>query len=254
MPWVRIDEEMTEHPKVASAGPVALAHHIAGLCYCNRNLTDGFIPERVARHLLDWSGVGVFGVPTNGEKPLAGPGWDVDGELAVGLLVDSGMWHRVGGGYRIHDYLDYQPSKAQVEADRKQKAEAGRLGGKQTQRRRRAETSPSEATASAAAQAPAEAFAEAGAQAELKPDPVPEPLGSGSGSELATPASPSPPPQQEGASAPTPPGAVRFACEYVYEGGIACGQSFATIDGLRAHQDALDHGPLVETRSEGATF
>jgi hypothetical protein len=101
---------------------------------------------------------------------LAGGGEDATWELIVEDLTNAGLWYEVDGGYAIHDYLTYQPSKADVLAERKQKSEAGRLGGKKSAEARRAKTSPNEAGASAAGQAPAQAER----QAESKPVPVPD--------------------------------------------------------------------------------
>ena len=36
----------------------------------------------------------------------------------VDALVGAGLWEAVDGGWKIHDYLDYNPSHAQQEADR----------------------------------------------------------------------------------------------------------------------------------------
>jgi hypothetical protein len=133
MPWVKIDDKFPETPKVIEAGPFGMALQVAGLCYCNRNLTDGFIPYDAAHRLLSWD--------FPGKKDEYGQrvytcGWccgmvaeDIDSEFVIGLLLRSGMWEQVDGGYTIHDYLDYQPSKEEVLAERERKREAGRLGG-----------------------------------------------------------------------------------------------------------------------------
>lgn len=34
------------------------------------------------------------------------------------LLVDAGLWEQNGNGYVIHDYLDYNPSRVEIEAKR----------------------------------------------------------------------------------------------------------------------------------------
>lgn len=39
------------------------------------------------------------------------------------LLVDAGLWERAKGGFRIHDHLEYNPSREQVEAERRATAE-----------------------------------------------------------------------------------------------------------------------------------
>jgi hypothetical protein len=95
MTWVRIDDGFAQHPKVVAAGPLAMAMQVAALCYCNRNLTDGFIPRSVARTLLD-----------------------VSAKKIIISLLTSGLWREIDGGYQIHDYEDYQPTKAQIQAER----------------------------------------------------------------------------------------------------------------------------------------
>lgn len=41
----------------------------------------------------------------------------------VAELVEAGLWEVAEDGWQLHDFLDYQPSKAQVTADRKKTAE-----------------------------------------------------------------------------------------------------------------------------------
>lgn len=114
MPWVRIDENFPHHPKVMAAGPLGLAMQVAALCYCNRYLTDGFIPKAVVPTLLNFDGLAVR--VRHGE--LVGDGKDATWELVVEDLLRAGLWEEVEGGYRIHDYLDYQPSRTEVLAER----------------------------------------------------------------------------------------------------------------------------------------
>ncbi len=110
MVWVRIDDRFDEHPKVSRVGPLGMAMHVAALCYCNRNLTDGFVPRAVAKRLVDTEGVVVDDEP-------------VDWWWVVKALLDAGMWTNEDGGYRIHDFHDFQPSKAAVEDGRAKTAE-----------------------------------------------------------------------------------------------------------------------------------
>lgn len=105
MPWVRLDDGFPQHPKVVTTGPLGLALQVAGLCYCSRYLTDGFIPQAAVPSLLDFS-----------EEELTlnlqeGGGLCL---LTVERLVSAGVWAIAPGGYRVHDYLHYQPSKEQV--------------------------------------------------------------------------------------------------------------------------------------------
>jgi hypothetical protein len=96
MTWVRLDDTFAEHPKMEAAGPLGLALHVAALCYCARHLTDGFIPAAKVPRLLDM------------------PTW----RKVAARLVEVGAWDEVDDGYSLHDYLDFQPSRAEVEADR----------------------------------------------------------------------------------------------------------------------------------------
>jgi hypothetical protein len=96
MPWVKVDDAFADHPKVVQAGPLAAWLYVAGLCYCGRLLTDGFIPRGQVRKLAD-----------------------VPGALKLAArLVEVGLWEEYPDGYRVHDYLDYNPSREQVAADR----------------------------------------------------------------------------------------------------------------------------------------
>lgn len=125
MTWVRIDEEFARHPKVLEAGPLGMAMQISALCYCNQYLTDGFVPHSVVPGLLSFDGLGMR--MWKGE--LIGGGEDATWELVVQDMVRSGLWTEVPGGYEIHDFHDYQPSKAEVLELREARKEAGRKGG-----------------------------------------------------------------------------------------------------------------------------
>src|SRR6266496_292269 len=108
MPWVRVDDHFDEHPKFAQAGPLGMALWVTGLAYCNRNLTDGFIPWAVAQRLLTWEYLGP--VEERGRRvykigvACGMAGEDVDCDLVIALLVEARLWEEVSGGYRVHDY------------------------------------------------------------------------------------------------------------------------------------------------------
>ncbi|CAB4166872.1 DnaA N-terminal domain containing protein [uncultured Caudovirales phage] len=92
MPWLKIDENMTEHPKVIGLSNGAFRAHFEALCYAARMLTDGSIATNVAR----------------------ARGWS----RSASALVEAELWEVAEGGWRIHDYLDFNPSKGDVEAGR----------------------------------------------------------------------------------------------------------------------------------------
>jgi hypothetical protein len=92
MSWLKIDDHFPDHPKMLrlnSDYDCCLALHIRALCYCAANLTDGFVPLR-------------FG----GEPRL------------VKRLVEVGLWMPCEGGHTINDYLQYNPSREKVLAER----------------------------------------------------------------------------------------------------------------------------------------
>ena len=100
MSWLKLDDQFFDHPKVVQAGRDAAWLHIAGMLYCARYLTDGFIPQGMVRRLTDV------------DRP----------EECAHTLVAVRLWEEAQGGYLVHDYLHYNPSRAKSEKD----AEAAR--------------------------------------------------------------------------------------------------------------------------------
>lgn len=100
MPWFRLDEGFHSHPKVLKAGNEAIGLYVRCGTYAAQHLTDGFIPEQVALQ---------YGTPA-----------------LVETLVLTKLWRRSRGGWRMPDYLDYNPSKEVVDKERKQAAERQR--------------------------------------------------------------------------------------------------------------------------------
>lgn len=135
MTWVRIDDGFYQHPKVVAAGPLAMAMQVAALCYCNRNLTDGFVPWAVAQNLLSWEFMGATeserGRPVFKIGLTCGmAGDDVTCQSVIQVLVGYGLWDEADGGFVVHDYLDYQPSKAEILALRETKSRAGKASAR----------------------------------------------------------------------------------------------------------------------------
>ena len=95
MTWVKIDDGMPDHPKVLAAGPEAAWLYVAGICYCGRLTTDGFIPEaQVAR------------LTTLDAKKI---------KVLVKALIEAGLWKKATNGYQVHDYLEHQQARESVE-------------------------------------------------------------------------------------------------------------------------------------------
>lgn len=127
MVWVKLDDKYAEHPKIAAAGPLAELLWIRSLAYCNRNLTDGFIPYSVAATLVSWRFLDPFHELDDGRRAMVDVGMtsgmsgdDVDCEALFPYLTNAGLWVQVPGGFRVHDFLDHQPSKAEIEKEREE--------------------------------------------------------------------------------------------------------------------------------------
>lgn len=97
MSWAKVDDRANEHRKMLEAGAEACWLWTCGLMYANRQpARDGFIPELALGMLY----------PFKSPKRLAE------------RLVSVGLWVREIGGYRIHDYHQWNPTAADIEADR----------------------------------------------------------------------------------------------------------------------------------------
>ena len=137
MTWVRTEDGTVLHPKFFRAGVAAHGWWSGGLGYCNRNLTDGFIPTR--------------------DVDLVYPGTPHEVVLAlIEALIQEGLLHTIApgrradcrsprcrplkapsDGYLMHDYLDYQPSRKHVTAKRRAMSRIGRQGGERSGERRK---------------------------------------------------------------------------------------------------------------------
>lgn len=103
MTWFKVDDDLPLHEKMAALceGPCradAIALWTFGGCWSSRSLKEGFVPTGVVKS---------FGF--HPEAPSE--------------LVRTGLWNEVEGGYRFHDWADYQPSAARVEERRRAGAE-----------------------------------------------------------------------------------------------------------------------------------
>lgn len=112
MTWVKVSDDFWRHPKVRRLldrplGPAALGLWVAAQSWIGEELTDGFVPDRQPTRLM---------------------GADVSDLVEELVLV--GLWERAIGGWQVHDYLDYNPSRAQVDDDRERRHELAIDGGK----------------------------------------------------------------------------------------------------------------------------
>jgi hypothetical protein len=113
--WLKIDDRIVDHPKMFAAArhlgrrghARAFGVYMAGLCYANGHLTDGFLAESVVESFK------IDRTPKEVAAVLAFP--------------DVGLWEVVAGGWRIHDYHQFNPKASDVKeklaADRDRKRE-----------------------------------------------------------------------------------------------------------------------------------
>lgn len=92
MRWVKFDVQLPTHPKVMGLSDRAFRLFVETVCYCGAHLTDGEIP-----------------VPLIRSAP----------KKAVQELVDAGLFDiSEEAGWRVHDFLAYNRSRADVEGEK----------------------------------------------------------------------------------------------------------------------------------------
>lgn len=92
--YSRVYGSITWHAKALAAGDAALGVWVRLLGHCAQHLTDGRIPTAIA-------------VAVGASSPGA-----------IEALARVGLLEPVEGGYQMHDYLDHNASKADIEAAR----------------------------------------------------------------------------------------------------------------------------------------
>lgn len=104
MVWVKHDDQFSSHPKVRRLSDKAYRLHMCAIEHCARFLTDGLVS---VESLEDVS----FAAKVSSPKRY------------VDELVAAKLWIvRNASTWRIHDFLKYNRSKEQVEAERKEAA------------------------------------------------------------------------------------------------------------------------------------
>jgi hypothetical protein len=107
--WAKFDDKMATHPKVVALSDGAFRLHASGILYCSMHLTDGRVPRDVVPGLV--------------------PKYQA---VHLRELVIAGLWTAPVGGrithYTIHDYLQWNRSRAEAEAKRAARSSAGRKG------------------------------------------------------------------------------------------------------------------------------
>jgi hypothetical protein len=112
MTWFRVDDGFPEHPKLEEMERKPNTYMSAITVWtimgadCARRLTDGYVSAARLDKVL-------FRLGKAARRGAA-------------ALVSAGLWREVEGGWQYHDWNDYQPIKADVEAQRRSKTERQR--------------------------------------------------------------------------------------------------------------------------------
>lgn len=95
MTWGKVDDKLHSHIKAARAGVEAMGLWVLALSWCAAYMTDGEIPAEVPARLAGRRGAAL-----------------------ASKLVASKLWDKSEFGYRFRNWSEYQPTRANVEAQR----------------------------------------------------------------------------------------------------------------------------------------
>ena len=129
MAWVRYDDQYPIHRKVAGLSDAAFRLHTAAIFWCARNGTDGFVPKED----LDLVCAQVRDPARFAAECVIRRTWHLADEECSSENCPPSREER---GWRIHDYLEYQPTKDESEAARQKQLEQKSSGGKLGNHRR----------------------------------------------------------------------------------------------------------------------
>lgn len=97
--WAKFDDSYTENRKVRSVSAIAQHLHMVSIIHCAKGETDGFFAK--------------YDLPLVASKArIKSPG------SPMKELLDAVLMHDHGDRYEVHDFLDYNPSHAELEAKR----------------------------------------------------------------------------------------------------------------------------------------
>lgn len=105
MAWARFDDRFHGNPKVLGVWhtcPEAIGLYVMSVTYCSQQETDGEVPDWFIQTL----------VASKAQR-----------SKLTGALENAGLFSPTPAGFEINDYLDFNPSKAQLEAKRQAQKE-----------------------------------------------------------------------------------------------------------------------------------
>lgn len=200
MGWGRLDDGWYGHPKLLGAGLIARAIQSNAIAYCGHYLTDGYLPDAVIPRLC--TGVDALfmqnGGGTPGEAPTSAASIDWPAYMVAKRLWDK-VGNRPGYSYKVHDYLDYNPSRAELLAQRERNKHRGEVAARARWDREQAQQNRQDHASSIAPSI-------AHTNAPTQPNPSPKGEGDPTRGEQTNPLLPRQPGEmQEGGQAAAPP-------------------------------------------------
>lgn len=88
--YIAVEVDYFDHPKTLRVGEKLAYRNLRAQAWCHKHRTDGFLPREAALSI-------------------------VFSPKAINELVAAGLWEVCDAGWRIHDYLDHQPSSEGLE-------------------------------------------------------------------------------------------------------------------------------------------
>ena len=102
MTWLKLDDKFCGHPKIAALSDAVFRFHVTAMNYCAEYETDGFVSEAVLRSKFDPRSIRSR-IKVLVETPSSG---------------GAALWQECDGGWRINDFLDFNPSRENLERER----------------------------------------------------------------------------------------------------------------------------------------
>src|SRR5678815_4332210 len=92
MGWFRIDDRADDNPKLLALSDGALRLWLMGGIHCAKHKTDGLLTQAAAFGLRKFT------------------------KARLDELLTLGLWHQTDTGFQVHDFLDWNLSKAEIDA------------------------------------------------------------------------------------------------------------------------------------------
>ena len=100
--WFKVSDDLHSHPKAMAAGPAAIGLWTLAGSWSSDAHKGGFVPDYVIPRLCE------------------------DGPELARKLVAVGLWSRVRGGYRFHQWDERNPDEKAADALKRTRSDAAR--------------------------------------------------------------------------------------------------------------------------------